>query len=97
MDDDTRRALDAEAHRIVQALASTKEAAAMLGVTAPRVSQMIADGVLTPVPLGGRDNLLLVSEIEVVLEERRAARRLREEKQDAALSRHRTRTQGASK
>lgn len=95
MDDDTRRALDAEARRIVQALASTKEASAMLGVTAARVSQMIADGVLTPVPLGGRDHLLLVSEIEVVLEERRAARHLHEERQDAALSRHRARTQGA--
>lgn len=94
MDDDTRRALDAEARRIVQALASTKEAAAMLGVTAPRVSQMIADGVLTPVPLGGRDHLLLVSEVEIVLEERRAALRLREEQQDAVRSRHRARTQG---
>ena len=31
MDNDTRRALDAEARRIIQTLASSKEVAAMLG------------------------------------------------------------------
>lgn len=55
---------------LARSLVSTSEAAAILGLTAGRIRQLITEGAITPVPLPGREHVFARSDIDILQREK---------------------------